>query len=92
MVTGDGSYTESGADSSGYGYSDQYTLQNDGTWQASSGTGSGSGNGYTQSSYSGSGAYNYAVAGGSVSGTWQEGGGSETNYATDATLSAVARG
>ena len=88
VVTGGGSYTESGADSSGYGYSDQYTLQNDGTWQASSGTGCSSGNGYTQSSYSGSGAYSYAIAGGAVSGTWQEGGGSETNYApTDATLS-----
>ncbi len=89
MVTGGGSYTESGADSSGYGYSDQYTLQNDGTWQASSGAGSASGNGYTQTNYSGSGAYGYAIDGGSVSGTWQEGGGSETSYndSTTSTLS-----
>ena len=89
MLTGGGVYTEAGADSMGYGSSDQYALQNDGTWQASSGVGSSSGTGFTQSSFSGSGGYGYAIDGGSVSGTWQEGGGAETNYqtATSSTLS-----
>ena len=33
-------------------------------------------------SYSGSGGYGYALDGGSVSGTWQQSGGAETNYST----------
>ncbi len=69
----------------GYGYSDQYTLQNDGSWQASSGAGSSSGNGFTQSNYSGSGVYGYAIAGGAVSGTWQENGSAESDYNTATT-------
>ncbi len=79
-ITGGGVYTESGADSAGYGYSNQYTLQNNGSWQASSGSGSSSGSGWTQTGFSGSGGYGYAVAGGSVSGSWQQSGGAETNY------------
>ena len=81
-LTGGGVYTESGADSMGYGSSDQYSLQNDGSWQASSGAGSSSGTGWTQNSWSGSGGYGYGIAGGSVSGTWQQSGGAETNYNT----------
>ncbi len=73
----------------GYGSSDQYTLQNDGAWQASSGVGSSSGTGWTQNGYSGLGGYSYLIDGGSVSGAWQEDGGAETNYsyATNSTLS-----
>ncbi|HVS39283.1 MAG TPA: hypothetical protein VMS17_27245 [Gemmataceae bacterium] len=82
-LTGGGVYTESGADSMGYGSSDQYALQNDGTWQASSGVGSSSGTGWTQNSWSGSGGYGYAMDGGSVSGAWQQSGGAETNYQTN---------
>ena len=63
VVTGGGTYTESGADNSSYGYSDQYTLQNNGSWQASSGSGSGFGDGWTQTGYSGSGGYRYAIDG-----------------------------
>ena len=81
-LTGGGVYVESGADSMGYGSSDQYTLQNDGSWQASSGVGSSSGTGWTQDSYSGSGGYGYAIDGGSVSGSWQQSGADETNYST----------
>jgi Putative Ig domain len=87
-VTGGGTYTESGADSSSSGYSDQYTLGNDGSWLAQNGMGGSSGNGYTQSSYTGSGGYGYVIAGGMVGGTWQENGGAQTHYATatDSTL------
>ena len=53
-VTGGGVTAESGSDSWSYGYTSQFTLGGNGSWQASSGAGSGSGSGFSNFSSSGS--------------------------------------
>ena len=59
------------------------TLASDGSWQTSSGSGSTSASGMTQWGYSASGGYGYVIAGGSVSGTWNQSGSADANYNTN---------
>ena len=87
FTTGGGTYTGVGADSSGYGYSDQYGLQNDGSWLALSGSGGGKRRRLHADRRTPPRAPTAtAITNGAVSGTWQQDGGNSTSYA-DATTS-----
>ena len=80
--------TESGADSTNAGYTTQSALGAGGSWQAFGGSASASSSGFTQSAYSASGGYTRPLLGGSIQGTWQDGGGADSFYNAD-TLSTL---
>ena len=63
-------------------------MASDGSWQQTGRLQLDSASGLTLWGYSASGVYGYAIAGGSVSGTWQQSGSGDTNYdtATNSTL------
>ena len=79
---GTGVVTESASDSSGYADNSTSTMASDGSWQPATGGGWTSSSGFTLWGFSASGTYGYAVAGGAVSGTWQQSGSANTSYNT----------
>ena len=88
-ITGGGTNTEAGSDNSSDNYNGSYTLDANGVWEGVNGTGSSNSFGNTTSGYNGNGVY-VASAGDVNGGTWNEAGGSDTNYntTTSSTLSA----
>ncbi len=84
-----GTLAESGSDHSDYDYTTNYALDEDGSWQAASGSGESHSSGESHWSYSGTSGsctYSYAADGGTISGTFAESGSDNTayNYSTSA--------
>jgi len=86
-----GSLDETGQADESYSYTKHYNLDDDGNWQAASGSGGASGSGSTRSSYAGSGSGYFGPSGTSLSGSAQESGFDDSSYEfqTTATYSTI---